>query len=196
MLRRAALRAAVASGAGRSCGSWLLPQLSGVPGSWGCSAAYSQPAAAADDQVDEPPPERVQQLADDIMGLTVLECSQLSAILRERLGVPRGAAVPMMGMPFAAGPAPGAAAPSAAQEEAPKPEAKEKTEFDVKLESFSPEGKIKVIKEIRAITSLGLKEAKELVRTFRSPSGGSAHGTPPLPASFFCRNAPPPSSLM
>jgi large subunit ribosomal protein L7/L12 len=103
---------------------------------------------------------KVQQLADEVVGLTVLEASQLAAILRKRLGMPKPAmgAMPMMSMmaaPAAAGPAPAAA---------PVEEKKEKTEFDIRLESFSAEGKIKVIKEIRSITSLGLKEAKELVR--------------------------------
>lgn len=66
--------------------------------------------------------------------------------------------MPMMGaMPAAAG------GGDAAEPAPPAEEKKEKTAFNVKLESFSPEGKIKVIKEIRAVTSLGLKEAKELV---------------------------------
>ena len=105
--------------------------------------------------------EKVQQLAADIMGLTILEASWLSEILRKKLNIQKPAmgAMPMsFAMPAAAPAAGGDAA------EAPKEEKKEKTEFDVKLDSFSAEGKIKVIKEIRAITSLGLKEAKELVR--------------------------------
>jgi large subunit ribosomal protein L7/L12 len=73
-------------------------------------------------------------------------------------------------MPMMAAGAPAAAAAPAAAE-APAEEKKEKTEFDVKLEGFSPEGKIKVIKEIRALTSLGLKEAKELVSTTAVASG-------------------------
>jgi large subunit ribosomal protein L7/L12 len=104
--------------------------------------------------------EKVQRLADEITGLTVLEASWLSEILRKKLNIQKPAmgAMPMgFAMPAAA------AAPAAGDAEAPKEEKKEKTEFDVKLESFSAEGKIKVIKEIRAITSLGLKEAKELV---------------------------------
>ncbi len=59
-----------------------------------------------------------------------------------------------------------AAAPAAAPEAAPAaeaPQAEEKTEFDVKLAGFDAAAKIKVIKEVRVITSLGLKEAKELV---------------------------------
>lgn len=108
----------------------------------------------------------MQQLAEQIVGLTVLECSWLSEILRKKLNMEKPAfgGMPMMGaMPMMAGPSGGAAAGSggdAAPAEEPK---KEQTEFTVKLEAFSAEGKIKVIKEIRAITSLGLKEAKELV---------------------------------
>jgi large subunit ribosomal protein L7/L12 len=108
--------------------------------------------------------EKVRSLADSILGLTVLEASQLSEILRERLNIQKpafgGMAMPMMmaGAPAAA-PAGGGDAAAAA----PAEEKKEKTEFNVKLESFAAEAKIKVIKEIRAITNLGLKEAKELV---------------------------------
>lgn len=124
---------------------------------------YSQPAV--DDQQqqqDEDTSERVKQLAADIMSLSVLECSQLSRVLRDKLGVPRGSGMGMMPMMAAGMPAAAAAAAPAAAE-APAEEKKEKTEFDVKLDGFSPEGKIKVIKEIRALTNLGLKEAKELV---------------------------------
>mmetsp|Transcript_38217 Transcript_38217/g.85148 ORF Transcript_38217/g.85148 Transcript_38217/m.85148 type:complete len:200 (+) Transcript_38217:72-671(+) len=109
--------------------------------------------------------ERVQKLADEIVGLTVLEASWLSEILRKKLDIQKPAfgampmAMPMMGAALAAASAaaPAAAAPAAEEKK------KEKTEFEVKLESFTADGKIKVIKEIRAITNLGLKEAKELV---------------------------------
>lgn len=60
-------------------------------------------------------------------------------------------------------PAAGAGAAPAAAAEAPK---EEKTEFDLKLTGFDAAAKIKVIKEVRVITSLGLKEAKELVKPF------------------------------
>jgi large subunit ribosomal protein L7/L12 len=129
-------------------------------------------AAAAADQAqpesngagageEEEASEKVTQLAADIMALSVLECSQLSRVLRDKLGVPRGSGLPMMPVMAAAA---GGGAPAAAAAAAEPAEVKaEKTEFDVKLEAFSPEGKIKVIKEIRALTNLGLKEAKELV---------------------------------
>lgn len=137
---------------------------------WQHSRAYSQPAQ--DDHDSEEVAEKIQQLANNIMALSVLECSQLSNLLRDKLGIPRGAAVPMampMAMPQ------GAAAAGAAAAAEPAEEKKEKTEFDVKLDSFTPEGKIKVIKEIRAITNLGLKEAKELVSAAISLSAAQTH---------------------
>ncbi|GAX85658.1 hypothetical protein CEUSTIGMA_g13073.t1 [Chlamydomonas eustigma] len=99
------------------------------------------------------------------MDLTVLESSWLSEILRKKLNIIK----PAYGAMAMAMPAMGIAAATTSASSAPPAEAvapeekKEKTEFEVKLESFTPEGKIKVIKEIRSITNLGLKEAKELV---------------------------------
>lgn len=72
---------------------------------------------------------------------------------------------PMMGMPMAA-PAGGAAAGAGEGEEAAAEEAKpEKTEFNVILESYDSASRVKLIKEIRAITGLGLKEAKDVVES-------------------------------
>ena len=87
------------------------------------------------------------KLVDDLSALTVLEASELSKLLEEKWGVSAAA-------PVAVAAAAGAAAPAAAAEE--------KTEFDVILASFG-ENKINVIKEVRAITGLGLGEAKALV---------------------------------
>ena len=91
-----------------------------------------------------------QQVVDYIKGITVLELSQLVKTLEQELGVSAAAAVPMAmaGGPAAAG---GAAAP-----------AEEKTEFNVTLTEVGAD-KIKVIKVVREVTSLGLKEAKDLV---------------------------------
>jgi len=102
---------------------------------------------------------RVIRLADDICSLTLLEVHDMTQILTKRLGLQPGG-MPMM-MPGAAGaagaaPAAGGAAPAAAP-------AEEQTEFAVKLEGFDAAQKIKVIKEVRAVTELGLKEAKDLV---------------------------------
>jgi large subunit ribosomal protein L7/L12 len=114
--------------------------------------------------------EKVQKLAQELLNLTVLESSWLTEILRKKLNLQKpaygampsiGFGAPMGGQPQMSAPA--AAAPAAAAPPAPAEAKKEKADFDVKLESFSADGKIKVIKEIRAITNLGLKEAKELV---------------------------------
>jgi len=87
------------------------------------------------------------KIVDDLSALTVLEASELSKMLEEKWGVSAAAPVAVA----AAGPAASAAAP-----------AEEKTEFDVVLAAFG-ENKINVIKEVRAITGLGLGEAKALV---------------------------------
>ena len=86
----------------------------------------------------------LQKLVDDLSGLTVLEAAELSKLLEEKWGVSAAAPVAVA----AAGPA---AAPAA-----------EKTEFTVVLLEAGA-NKINVIKEVRAITGLGLKEAKDLV---------------------------------
>jgi large subunit ribosomal protein L7/L12 len=90
----------------------------------------------------------VQDLVEKISALTLVEASELKKALEEKFGVTAAAPMMMMGA---------AAAPVAAAE----PE-EEKTEFDVELSEAGAE-KIKVIKAIREITNLGLKEAKELV---------------------------------
>jgi large subunit ribosomal protein L7/L12 len=88
----------------------------------------------------------LQKIVDDLSSLTVLEAAELAKMLEEKWGVSAAAAVAV-----AAGPA-GAAAPAA----------EEKTEFTVVL-AAAGDKKIEVIKEVRAITGLGLKEAKDLV---------------------------------
>ena len=123
---------------------------------------FAADAEASEDKKDdarEPCP-RMVRLADDICGLTLLEVHDLTEILKKRLGL---AAMPMMGMPMGGVPMGGAPAAGGAAAAAPEEAAAEKTEFDVKLASFDAASKIKVIKEVRAITELGLKEAKDLV---------------------------------
>ncbi len=87
----------------------------------------------------------LNKLVDDLSALTVLEASELSTMLEDKWGVSAAAPVAVAA---AAGDAGGAA--------------EEKTEFDVIMTSFG-EKKINVIKEVRALTGLGLKEAKDLV---------------------------------
>lgn len=91
-----------------------------------------------------------KELIEEIKKMSVLELSEMVKALEEEFGV--SAAMPMA---VAAGPVAGGAAPAAAEEE-------EQTEFDVILKAAG-EKKIQVIKEVRAITGLGLKEAKDLV---------------------------------
>ncbi len=90
-------------------------------------------------------------LIDALSGMTVMEIVELTKALEERWGVKAAAAMPMMAMPVGAA---GAAAPAEPVEE--------KTEFTVVLKETGPK-KINVIKTVRALTNLGLKEAKDLV---------------------------------
>ena len=93
----------------------------------------------------------VEKIVEDISGMTALELSELKKALEDKFGVT--AAAPMMGMPMMAGGGGGGAA-AAAEEE--------KTEFDVIL-TAAGDAKLNVIKAVREITGLGLKEAKDLV---------------------------------
>jgi large subunit ribosomal protein L7/L12 len=106
-----------------------------------------------------------EELVELISNMKVGELNELVKALQEQFGVEAAAPV-FQGAPTAvpAGVAPGepAAAEAAAEEEAPAEE--EQTEFDVVLESFGDQ-KIKVIKEVRAVTDLGLKEAKDVVES-------------------------------
>jgi large subunit ribosomal protein L7/L12 len=91
----------------------------------------------------------INAIAEQIQGLTLLEASQLVKLLEEKLGVSAAAAAVAV-----AAPAGGAAA---------APPAEEKTEFSVLLTAVGADKKINVIKVVREITALGLKEAKDLV---------------------------------
>ena len=89
----------------------------------------------------------LNKLAEEIVGLTLLQAQELKTILKDKYGIEPAAGGAMM---MAAGPAAAAEV------------VEEKTEFDVVLTEAGP-NKINVIKEVRAITGLGLKEAKDLV---------------------------------
>ena len=91
----------------------------------------------------------IQKIADDLSSLTVLEASELTKILEEKWGVSAAAPVAV-------------AAPAAGQASGSGDAAEEKSEFELHLASAG-EKKINVIKEVRTITGLGLKEAKDLV---------------------------------
>ena len=96
----------------------------------------------------------LSKLVEDLSSLTVLEAAELAKLLEEKWGVSAAAAVAVAAPPGAAG---GAAAP-----------AEEKTEFTVVL-AAAGDKKIEVIKEVRALTGLGLKEAKDLVEGAPKP---------------------------
>lgn len=93
----------------------------------------------------------LNKLVDDLSALTILEAAELKTLLEEKWGVTAAAAAPVM-----MGAAPVAAAAAEPEEE--------KTEFDVVLADVGPK-KINVIKAVRGITDLGLKEAKEMVES-------------------------------
>jgi len=95
----------------------------------------------------------LNKIVEDLSSLTVLEAAELSKLLEEKWGVSAAAPVAVAAAPAAGG---GEAAPE------------EKTEFDIEL-SESGSNKIAVIKEVRTITGLGLKEAKDLVEGAPKP---------------------------
>ena len=96
----------------------------------------------------------IEKIAEDLSKLTVLEAADLASLLEEKWGVSAAAAPVAMAMPTGGGDAGGAA--------------EEKSEFDVVLASAGA-SKINVIKEVRTITGLGLKEAKDLVEGAPKP---------------------------
>ncbi len=99
----------------------------------------------------------IQKITEEISGLTLLEARDLVKALEEKLGIKAGTPMAMAAMP-----APGA---GAGTEAAPS---EEKTEFDVVLTGFGDK-KIQVIKVVRELTGLGLKEAKDLVEGVPKP---------------------------
>ena len=101
----------------------------------------------------------LKQLAEQIVNLTLLQAQELKTILKDEYGIEPAAG----GAVMMAGPAGGAAAPAE----------EEKTEFDVVLTEAGA-NKINVIKEVRAITGLGLKEAKDLVEAGGKVKEGAA----------------------
>ena len=96
----------------------------------------------------------IEKIAEELSNLTVLEAAELASLLEDKWGVSAAAAPVAMAMPAGGGDAGGAA--------------EEQTEFDVVLTAVGA-SKINVIKEVRAITGLGLKEAKDLVEGAPKP---------------------------
>ncbi len=99
----------------------------------------------------------IQKIAEEISGLTLLEARDLVKALEEKLGIKAAAPMAVAAMPAVGASAGGEAAP-----------AEEKTEFDVVLTAFGDK-KIQVIKVVRELTGLGLKEAKDLVEGVPKP---------------------------
>ncbi|MDR0486727.1 MAG: 50S ribosomal protein L7/L12 [Treponema sp.] len=97
-----------------------------------------------------------EEILEAIASMTVLEVSELVKMMEEKFGVSAAAPVAVA----AVGAVPGGAAPAAVEE---------KTEFNVILKAFDDTKKIAVIKEVRAVTGLGLKEAKDLVEGVPKP---------------------------
>ncbi len=126
-----------------------------------CASWSMHPAESDESRPAPEASEKVLELADRIIELNMLEVSSLTELLKDRLGI-TGASGMMM-MP--GGMMQGAGAPAAAEGAGGAPAAVEekKDDFSVKLTGYDAASKIKVIKEVRAVTDLGLKEAKEMV---------------------------------
>ena len=111
-----------------------------------------------------PPSERVFRLVEEMASLTLAEAAELGPILMKKMGLKEMPTIGYMKPGAANLAAMASKAPAAGKEEA-KPE---KTVFELKLESYEAASKIKIIKEVRGFTDLGLKEAKDLVE--KTPS--------------------------
>ncbi|KGO71073.1 Tetratricopeptide-like helical [Penicillium italicum] len=122
-----------------------------TPSSRRCESTQAAPAAINP---------KISQIVDQISTLTLLETADLVSSLKTRLNIPD---LPVGGFAMAAGGAPGAAA--AVEEEEAAPAAAEKTLFNLKLESFEPTSKPKVIKEIKTMLGLSLVDSKKFVES-------------------------------
>jgi len=123
-------------------------------------------SAEPEEPAQDPPSEKVQAICDQLCELNVIEMNQLVTLFKDKVGLTGADVMPMMGAPMMGAPMPAMGAPAAAggaEQAAVEEAAPEKEFFDLKLKGFDDKSKIKVIKEVRAITGLGLKEAKELV---------------------------------
>ncbi|XP_050206582.1 uncharacterized protein LOC126656139 [Mercurialis annua] len=100
--------------------------------------------------------QKLERIADQLLDLTKIERHDYGILFRHKMGLHRyGPAISATGLSGSSGPGSGSADA--------KPAAAEKTAFDIKLEKFEAAAKIKIIKEVRSFTDLGLKEAKDLV---------------------------------
>ncbi|KAM3683352.1 hypothetical protein ACJW31_12G140700 [Castanea mollissima] len=125
--------------------------------------SFSTSSAAQESKPPAPSPQ-VSAIVDELSGLTLLEVSDLVEVLRDKLGITEMPTMMVMMPGMVPGGLKGKGGGAAKKVE----EKAEKTVFDVKLEGFDAAAKIKVIKEVRTFTDLGLKEAKDLVE--KSPT--------------------------
>ncbi|KAK3416546.1 hypothetical protein EUGRSUZ_H02311 [Eucalyptus grandis] len=122
--------------------------------------SFCTPTAAAAAAAAEPRTQKLERIADELLSLNKLERYDYSILFRLKMGLHRyGPAVTGVGPGGPGADAKGAGAGAGAAAAA----AAEKTVFDIKLEKFEAAAKIKIIKEVRGFTDLGLKEAKDLV---------------------------------
>ncbi|XP_050292261.1 uncharacterized protein LOC126733119 [Quercus robur] len=126
------------------------------------SSSFS--TSSAQESKPPAPSEQVSAIVDELSGLTLLEVSDLVEVLRDKLGITEMPTMMVMMPGMVPGGLKGKGGGAAKKVE----EKAEKTVFDVKLEGFDAAAKIKVIKEVRTFTDLGLKEAKDLVE--KSPT--------------------------
>ncbi|KQK04997.1 uncharacterized protein LOC100834104 [Brachypodium distachyon] len=110
-----------------------------------------------------PPSDRVWRLVEDVSALTLAEAAELSSLLLRRLDIPSAPPIAILNSAAGLGGGSGGGATAAGPAGDKAAAAAEKTVFELRLEGFDAASKIKVIKEIRTFTDLGLKEAKELV---------------------------------
>ncbi|XP_072961646.1 uncharacterized protein [Typha angustifolia] len=108
-----------------------------------------------------PPSDRVWRLVDEVSALTLAEVAELTSLLMQRAGVEEPPEIGILNAGGGGGFGGGAGAGGAAQGKEEKKA--EKTVFELRLDAFDAASKIKVIKEVRGFTDLGLKEAKDLV---------------------------------
>jgi len=165
MLPRVMLRRQATLAARRTLTLWAPMRGAGVPALRSLDGPRHQRhlcAAAATDGEKGAASPKVEALAEQIASLSLLEASELTELLKSRLGISSSM---MMGPGNMGGGVAAGAEGAGAAAEAPAAAAAEKTHFTVKLEKFDASSKIKLIKEVRAYTGLGLKEAKELVES-------------------------------
>ncbi|OCH93575.1 ClpS-like protein [Obba rivulosa] len=124
-----------------------------------CLAAAAEPSSSSPPPPAAPVDPKLSKIVDEISGLTLLQAADLVTLLKSRLNIQE------IAMPAAAPAAPGAAA-AAAEEEPAAEKPKEKTMFNIKLESFDASAKPKVIREVKAMNpTLTLIEAKKFVES-------------------------------